>query len=155
MSLSCEFGACGGGLGFRGGASQPQQTIRFSKDLLFTLVGIGNDLRHLGSGAPPYRLFGTKWCGPGGRGSFGGHINGGCFIHDKCFDRAKISFLVNFGLARMTPEQVQKAKACNEDLYDTATRYPTEAGSQSLQWWLTNGDKYGILAPGTAVTPTQ
>lgn len=146
VSLSCEFGVCG----FQQGGGT---AYGWTKDYLTTLWGIEYDiLRHPKT---PFRLFGSKWCGPGGGGDPNNHLDNACKIHDKCFDDAHINFFINFGVGSYSKEQYLEARSCNQALYDAARQYPNERGSTALQWWLINGSQHGILAPGTEATASQ
>jgi hypothetical protein len=127
-----------------------QQGIDFLNDGLFTYVAL---LEELGSIGHPYRLFGTRFCGPGGSGTPTSTVDRACQAHDLCYAAHGLSFLPNLGIGSFTPAQAEAAKACNQSLYNSVINYPNEHGSQAIQLWLTHGVGLGILAPGTAATP--
>lgn len=148
----CEFGACGiGPSAFGpGGSSTVQTGVGLLNDGIFTYVGL---LEELGSLRHPYRLFGTRWCGPGGGGGTTSNVDAACRAHDLCYGAHGLSFLPNLGIGSFDVAQTQAARACNQSLYNAVKMYPNEHGSQAIQLWLTNGVGVGILAPGTSVVP--
>src|SRR5271170_4779293 len=110
-------------------------------------------MEELGSLRNPYRLFGTRWCGPGGGGGTTSNVDAACRAHDLCFGAHGLSFLPNLGIGSFDAAQTQAAKGCNQSLYNAVQMYPNEHGSQAIQLWLTHGVGVGILAPGTSVIP--
>ncbi len=145
----CEFGACGGNFG-PGGSGAVQTGVGLLNDATFTYVGL---LEELGSLRHPYRLFGTRWCGPGGGGATTSNVDAACRAHDLCYGDHGLSFLPNLGIGSFDAAQTQAARGCNQSLYNAVKMYPNEHGSQAIQFWLTNGVGVGILAPGTSVVP--
>jgi hypothetical protein len=109
-----------------------------------------------GNRPEPYRLFSSRWCGPGGAGATTGVIDAACKAHDLCYDAAHLSATANTSGVELSLNQAAAAQACNQALYDVARSNPNEWGSISIQKWLTTGDQLpigGILAPGTEAVP--
>jgi RHS repeat-associated protein len=106
----------------------------------------------------PYRLFGTKFCGPGGAGNTTGFLDAACKAHDDCYKAAGITFANNLpGGPSMSSSQASAAKACNQALYNAARINKSAPGSKAAQYWLTQGANlpFGayIIKPGTEATP--
>jgi hypothetical protein len=93
MSLSCEFGACGGGF------TQGSGSMSVSLGTTFTVPPNLFSLFHFAyfdSSDPNHRLFGTHHCGPGGGGSVGPGLDQLCTAHDACYNRMGVSAIDNF-----------------------------------------------------------
>jgi RHS repeat-associated protein len=95
----------------------PNQTALLYQDLATTVDSLLADVLFRLPWDPPLRMFGTRYCGPGGAGSRLGHINGLCAVHDDCFKRHGLNFAPNLGFGSFTASQAADAKACNEDLF--------------------------------------
>jgi hypothetical protein len=78
------------------------------------------------------------------------NLDEGCMAHDHCFDGLGLSAAANSG-GGMTLAQAAGAQGCNEALYAVAAANPQDPGSSRVIWWLSIGDYFGVLAPGTAV----
>ena len=106
----------------------------------------------------PYRLFSTRYCGPGGAGVTTGTLDAACQTHDECYQAAGLSADSNTSGATLSLPEAAAAQSCNQALYDAARSNPKAPGSKALQWWLTRGDRfkpfgYQLLAPGTEAKP--
>jgi hypothetical protein len=136
----CEFGACG----FQQGgttSSVASYADDFGQLLLFSPR----------NRSTPLRLFGSRFCGPGGAGNPNSHVDGGCQVHDGCFDDHGINFWGNIVPGLWNSEQKRQAQICNQGLYNTVIKYPNEPGSKPIQNWLKYGDWFGILGWNTNV----
>jgi RHS repeat-associated protein len=137
----------------------PGWSLNADNSILFAVLPKSIGRRPLSLSKPPVnRLFGTKYCGPGGDGSTRGVINGACAVHDQCYADANINADGNLqwkGVAWNNSQQAAAAK-CNQALYDAARSNPNEPGSAALQKWLTSGSNtpfYYVLHPGTEAKP--
>jgi RHS repeat-associated protein len=63
-----------------------------------------------------FTIPGTNYCGPGGSGLPTDRVDAGCAAHDRCYERAGVSWRNNVGLARTTPQQRAAIRACDADL---------------------------------------
>lgn len=140
----CEFGACGGGSDFmRGGSSDSFHAYHCS------MFGPCYMLPRNGF---PRRFFGTRWCGPGGAGSPVSDVDRACRAHDICFGLAGLDARANTDSSvHLSLAQAVAAQGCNQQLYNSVSQYPNEAGSSRIQWWLKYGTYVGVLTPGTGV----
>jgi RHS repeat-associated protein len=105
----------------------------------------------------PYRLFSTRYCGPGGAGATTGFLDAACKAHDTCYKAAGISAANNGPNGSMTPAQSSAATACNQALYNAARLAANAPGSKAVRYWLTQGANVPfagtILRPGTEAKP--
>jgi RHS repeat-associated protein len=105
----------------------------------------------------PYRLFSTRYCGPGGAGATTGFLDAACKAHDACYKAAGISAANNGPNGSMTPAQSSAATACNQALYNAARVAANAPGSKAVRYWLTQGANVPfagtILRPGTEAKP--
>ncbi len=105
----------------------------------------------------PYRLFHTKYCGPGGAGNPTGFLDAACRAHDACYKAARISFTNNLPGGSMTSAQASAAQGCNQALYNGARLSGNKPGAAAVRYWLTQGAnppfKGRILYPGTEAKP--
>ena len=148
------------------GSNAPMPTLQDAKDDLLqsTAPGLVSDVLSFLIFTPennqdPYRLFTTRYCGPGGAGTTTGVIDAACKAHDECYAAAGLSANSTTSGAILSLNQASAAQSCNQALYDAARMNNNTPGSKALQWWLTNGDTvkpfagFNVLAPGTAVVP--
>jgi RHS repeat-associated protein len=119
-------------------------------------MGIMTSLPNIATG-DPYRLFSTKYCGPGGAGNPTGFLDAACKAHDACYAAAGISAANNGPNGSMTSAQSSAATACNQALYNAARLAANAPGSKAVRYWLTQGANVPfvgtILRPGTEAKP--
>jgi RHS repeat-associated protein len=97
------------------------------------------------------RLFDMHWCGPGGGGPPTSANDVACREHDRCYAAAGASAAMNTGAATPTSSQVAAIKACNQQMYDSVMKNPSEGSTPFLSYWLKGA--FGSIYPGTEVTP--
>jgi hypothetical protein len=105
----------------------------------------------------PYRLFSTRYCGPGGAGQTTGFLDAACKAHDACYLAVGISAANNRPNGSMTSAQSSAATSCNQALYNAARLAANAPGAKAVRYWLTQGANVPfvgtILRPGTEAKP--
>ncbi len=123
-SAGCEFGACGGGMGFQ----QATDPLSTNHGVGYTVASISE---LFGSGFPfadwtdtNHRLFGTHYCGPGGGGSSTGQpADPLCQAHDTCLDQSHLTWEDETKrLPKKVGDQMQR---CNQSLCNAAAKVRT------------------------------
>jgi RHS repeat-associated protein len=126
----CEFGACGGGLGFQQGSdSSGGHGFAYTVASIAELFGTG--FAYADWTDPNHRLYGTHYCGPGGGGSTVNGLDRLCQAHDMCYAAAGLSAASQHG--PLTAGQNAAMAACNQSLCDGLKQLKTTPGTQEAE----------------------
>jgi len=117
MSLSCEFGACGGGTSSfqqQNPSTNPQVSLLPPLFLLKL-----RDLYPWNWGGGDSNLVpGTHYCGPGGWGQPTGKVDIACQAHDLCYNNLHINAAMN--VLGIVPDSAKAGQAaCDQQLCST------------------------------------